>query len=110
MKKPDRNIWTGKVCRTDFDGNFSLTDTDGSVTRSCREADKESPRQEADKAKKQADKYQKRINELAPKVKNMERLAAEFSANPEELLPEAIIVETGKAYRRKRRSRLWKRS
>ena len=59
-------------------------------------------RQEAAKAKKQADKYQKRIDELAPKVKNMERLAAEFSANPEELLPEAIIVETGKAYREKK--------
>ena len=59
-------------------------------------------RQKADKAKKQADKYQKRIDELAPKVKNMERLAAEFSANPEELLPEAIIVETGKAYREKK--------
>ena len=59
-------------------------------------------RQEADKAKKQADKYQKRVDELAPKVKNMERLAAEFSANPEELLPEAVIVETGKAYREKK--------
>lgn len=59
-------------------------------------------RQEADKAKKQADKYQKRIDELAPKVKNMERLAAEFSANPEELLPESAIVETGKAYREKK--------
>ena len=59
-------------------------------------------RREADKAKKQADKYQKRINELAPMVKNMERLAAKFSANPEELLPEAVIVETGKAYREKK--------
>ena len=47
VKKPDRNIWIGEVCRTDFDGNSSLTDTDGSVTRSCREADKESPRQGA---------------------------------------------------------------
>lgn len=59
-------------------------------------------RQEADKAKKQADKYQKRIDELAPKVKNIERLSAEFSADPEELFPEAIIVETGKAYREKK--------
>ena len=41
MKKSDRNIWTGKVCRTDFDGNSSLIDIDGSVTRSCREIDKE---------------------------------------------------------------------
>ena len=31
----------------DSDGNSSLTDIDGSVTRSCREADKESPRQGA---------------------------------------------------------------
>lgn len=43
-EKADRNIWTGKVCRTDFDGNSSLTDIDGSVTRSCREADKEEAR------------------------------------------------------------------
>ena len=32
----------------------------------------------------------------------MERLAAEFSANPEELLPESAIMETGKAYREKK--------
>lgn len=50
---------------------------------------------------------QKRTHEKhLPMVKNMERLAVEFSANPEELLPEAAIVETGKAYGRKRRSRL----
>ena len=41
VKKPDRTIWTGKVCRMDPDGNSSLTDTDGSVTRSCREINKE---------------------------------------------------------------------
>ena len=54
--------------------------------------------QEADKAKKQADKYQKRMNELAPMVKNMERLAAEFSANPEESLPEVAVMESAKSY------------
>lgn len=32
----------------------------------------------------------------------MERLAAEFSANPEELLPESAIIEMGKAYREKK--------
>ena len=58
--------------------------------------------QEADKAKKQADKYQKRMNELAPMVKNMERLASEFSANPEESLPEAVMMETAKSYREKK--------
>ena len=58
--------------------------------------------QEAEKAKKQADKYQKRMNELAPMVKNMERLASEFSANPEESLPEAAMMETAKSYREKK--------
>ena len=58
--------------------------------------------QEADKAKKQADKYQKRMNELAPMVKNMERLAAEFSANPEETLPEVAVTESAKSYREKK--------
>ena len=58
--------------------------------------------QEAEKAKKQADKYQKRMNELAPMVKNMERLASEFSANPEVSLPEAAMMETAKSYREKK--------
>ena len=58
--------------------------------------------QEADKAKKRADKYQKRMNELAPMVKNMERLAAEFSANPEETLPEVAVMESAKSYREKK--------
>ena len=58
--------------------------------------------QEAEKAKKQADKYQKRMNELAPMVKNMERLAAEFSANPEETLPEVAVMESAKSYREKK--------
>ena len=58
--------------------------------------------QEADKAKKQADKYQKRMNELAPMVKNMERLASEFSANPEESLPEVAVMESAKSYREKK--------
>ena len=44
MKKPDRNIWIGEVCQRYSDGNSSLTDIDGSVTRSCREADKEEAR------------------------------------------------------------------
>ena len=58
--------------------------------------------QEAEKAKKQADKYQKRMNELAPMVKNMERLASEFSANPEESLPEVAVMESAKSYREKK--------
>ena len=35
-------------------------------------------------------------------VKNMERLAAEFSADPEQALPEAAIMESAKSYREKK--------
>lgn len=64
--------------------------------------DLEQSRQEAEKAQKQADKYQKRMNELAPMVKNMERLAAEFSTDPEQALPEAAVMESAKSYREKK--------
>lgn len=42
------------------------------------------------------------MNELAPMVKNMERLAAEFSANPEETLPEVAVMKSAKSYREKK--------
>lgn len=64
--------------------------------------DLEQSRQEAEKAQKQADKYQKRMNELAPMVKNMERLAAEFSTDLEQALPEVTIMESAKSYREKK--------
>ena len=69
--------------------------------RSLQE-DLQESRQEAEKAQKQADKYQKRMNELAPMVKNMEKLAADFSADPEQTLPEAAVVESAKSYREKK--------
>ena len=66
-------------------------------------------RQEAEIARKQADVYQKRLEELAPMVKNMERLAAEFSDDPEQVLPEAGAMESGKVYREKKAKPLvWK--
>lgn len=66
-------------------------------------------RQEAETARKQADVYKKRLEELAPMVKNMERLAAEFSDDPEQVLPEAGAMESGKAYREKKAKPLvWK--
>lgn len=64
--------------------------------------DLQKSRQEAEKAQKQVDKYQKRMNELAPMVKNMEKLAAGFSDDPEQTLPEAAVVESAKSYREKK--------
>lgn len=71
--------------------------------------DLQDSRQEAEKAQKQADKYQKRMNELAPMVKNMEKLAADFSADPEQTLPEAAVMESAKSYREKKAKPLVKK-
>lgn len=43
-----------------------------------------------------------RLDNLAPKLKNMEKLAALFSDDPEELLPKAAALETAKTYREKK--------
>ncbi len=69
----------------------------------------EKSRQEADKAKKQADQYQKRMQELAPAVKDMEHLAAKFSDDPDQALPEAGSIESGRAYREKKAKPLMER-
>ena len=50
----------------------------------------------------QVEGQERRLKELAPAVKNMERLAAEFSADPEGILPEPGALETGRAYREKK--------
>lgn len=50
----------------------------------------------------QVESQERRLKELAPVVKNMERLAADFSADPEEILPEPGTLETGRAYREKK--------
>ena len=50
----------------------------------------------------QVESQERRLKELAPAVKNMERLAADFSADPEEILPEAGTLESVKSYREKK--------
>ena len=50
----------------------------------------------------QVESQERRLKELAPAVKNMERLAADFSGDPDEILPEPVTLETGRAYREKK--------
>ncbi len=59
---------------------------------------------EAVKAKKQGqvERQEQRLKELAPAVKNMEQLAAQFSDNPERILPEPGPLESAKSYREKK--------
>ena len=50
----------------------------------------------------QVERQERRLKELASAVKDMEQLAAEYSANPEEILPEAGTLESAKSYREKK--------
>lgn len=68
------------------------------------EADKQ-----ADQAKKKATQYEKKLTEIAPMVKDMERFAEKYSADPDEVLPEAGTLETGKSYREKKAKPLIKK-
>ena len=57
----------------------------------------------------QVESQERRLKELAPAVKDMERLAADFSADPEEILPEAGTLESAKSYREKKAKPLWEK-
>ena len=70
-------------------------------------------REEADKqvqqAKKKVSQYEKKLTEIAPMVKEMERFAEKYSANPDVVLPEVGTLETGKSYREKKAKPLIKK-
>jgi hypothetical protein len=53
-------------------------------------------------AQNETNEAKARLDDLAPKLKNMEKLAALFSNDPEELLPKAAALETAKTYREKK--------
>lgn len=75
-----------------------------SAQESREEADKQ-----AEQAKKKASQYEKKLTEIAPMVKDMERFAEKYSANPEEVLPEVRMLETGKSYGEKKAKPLIKK-
>ena len=54
---------------------------------SWKEADKK-----VEQAKKNVAQYEKKLTEIAPMVKEMERFAEKYSADPEEVLPEAGML------------------
>lgn len=75
-----------------------------SAQESLKEVDKK-----AERAKKNVAQYEKKLMEIAPMVKEMERFAEKYSADPEEVLPEAGTLETGKTYREKKAKPLIKK-
>ena len=56
----------------------------------------------AEVAKKEAARDEKKLAEIAPMVKDMERFAVKYSYDPEEVLLEAGTLESGKTYREKK--------
>ena len=66
---------------------------------------------EVEQAQKQEqmDRQEQRLKELAPAVKNMEQLAAQFSDDPEQVLLEAGPLESARAYREKKVKPLWEK-
>ena len=68
-----------------------------SAQENREEADKQ-----AEEAKKEAARYEKKLTEIASRVKDMERFAVKYSYDPEEVLPEAGTLESGKTYREKK--------
>ena len=75
-----------------------------SARESWKEADKK-----AEQAKKNVAQYEKKLTEIVPMIKEMERFAEKYSADPEEVLPEAGALETGKSYREKKAKPLFKK-
>ena len=72
------------------------------VIREDAQEQADAAQEQADKATKQADAATRRINELAPKLKNIEGFAREFSDDAEKVLPEAGALESAKSYREKK--------
>jgi chromosome segregation ATPase len=63
----------------------------------------------ANAAKKRADAAEDRLNELAPKLKNIEDFARQYSGDADSILPEAGALESAKAYREKKAKPVYER-
>ena len=60
---------------------------------------RENADKETEKAKKAAEKYEKHYNKIVSLSRSVKRYAGEFSKSPEEVLPEADFLESGRGYR-----------
>jgi len=73
------------------------------------QAEAEQKNKEAEAAKKKATQAQAKLDDVAPLLKGMEKLAADFSDDPERTLPEAGTLESAKSYREKKAKPLWEK-
>ena len=73
------------------------------------QAEAEKRKKEADAAEKKAAQAKAQLDDVAPLLKGMEKLAADFSDDPERTLPEAGPLESAKSYREKKTKPLWEK-
>ena len=64
---------------------------------------------QAEQSKKKALQYEKKLMEIVLMVKDMERFAEKYFADPEEVLPKTGTLETEKSYREKKAKPLIKK-
>ena len=70
---------------------------------------KEEALEQADAAQERADAAISRLNELAPKLKNIEDFAREYSDDADKVLPDAGALESAKSYREKKAKPFFKK-
>ena len=73
------------------------------------QAEAEKRKKEADAAEKKATQAKAKLDDVAPLLKGMEKLAADFSDDPERTLPEPGPLESAKSYREKKAKPLWEK-
>ena len=69
----------------------------------------EKRKREAEAAEKKAAQAKAKLDDVAPLLNGMEKLAADFSDDPEQTLPEAGPLESAKTYREKKAKPLWEK-
>ncbi len=62
-----------------------------------------------ERAEYQAQAAQQRLDDIAPKLENIEKLTAEYIGDPDQILPTAGAMESGKAYREKKAKPFFKK-
>ena len=73
------------------------------------QAEAEKKKKEAEAAEKKAAQAKVKLDDVAPLLKGMEKLAADFSDDPERTLPEPGPLESAKSYREKKAKPLWEK-
>ena len=72
-------------------------------------AEAEKGKREAEAAEKKVTLAQAKLDDVTPLLEGMEKLAADFSDDPERTLPEAWPLESAKSFREKKAKPLWEK-